>query len=382
VSTATKHASRITELRPELRFLLAVAVPEWGPANQAAVDQLVAKPLLMDWSMFLDQAVRQQVVAMVGRNLAEHLPHDRVVVPQLWVYQAAYEANSRRNQLLFDQFGQILRKLQEHGVRYAVRKGPSLCSLVYSDPGIRRMSDLDLLVERECTAAVTEILTDLGYAQGTLSPDGRSVIPPERKTKLFWAVHLNNALPFLKPHPDRQVEACEVDLCLELFQKRSAGHVATSAILQRVRPATICGQPSYALNPLDQLLDLCLHLYKEANSYLSIAQGRDINLLRFLDLVESVRITASADLARLPGYARELSAERELYFALYHASLLYPGRVPVDLLDELRPVERDYLDEYGALEDRRRRWGQSFLDRLFNPRRWLELPGASTIPTV
>jgi hypothetical protein len=382
MTAAARRASRIAELRPELRLLIAVAVPRWEPEAQAAVDELLGARTPMDWSLFLDQAVRQQVVAMVGRNLATHLPHDRVVVPHLWVYEAAYDANSLRNRLLFDQFGEVLRALSERGIRYAVRKGPSLCGPVYADPGIRRMNDLDLLVEREDAAVAAELLAGLGYAQGSLSPDGRTVVAPQRGTKLFWAMHLNNALPFLKPHPHRQVEVFEVDLCLELFQKRSAGRVATAAILGRSRPAEICGQPSFSLHPLDQLLDLCLHLYKEANSYLSIAQGRDVNLLRFLDVVETVRITPAADLAALPGYASELSAGRELYFALHHASLLYPDLVPAGLLAELRPAEVGYLDEYGALEDRIRRWRQGFLDRLFNPRRWLELPGDSTIPTV
>jgi hypothetical protein len=195
-------------------------------------------------------------------------------------------------------------------------------------------------------------------------------------------VHMNNALPYIKPTTDPEVVSFEVDLCFDLFQKRSAGQVDTGAVLGRARPTVICGEPSFALSPLDQLIDICLHLYKEATSYLSISQGRDMNLLRFIDVVETIRVTPPADLAKLPLHAEEVNAQREVYFALFHASLLYPDAVPADLLARLEPADRGYLDEYGQLEDRTMRWSQGFIDRLFDPRRALELPRKSSIPTA
>jgi hypothetical protein len=369
-------------MRPEARLLLDLAVPRWGPASARTARHWLDAKLALDWPYFLDQALSQQVICMVGRNLAHHLPRDRALLPHTWVYSAAYEANSRRNRSLFTEFGRILRALTERGVRHAVRKGPSLCALAYDDPGIRRMSDLDLLIERESLDTAAELLTDLGYAQGVPSATGDRIVPHERKTHLFWAVHLNNALPFLKPTTEPEVRWFEVDLCFDLFQKRSAGSVDVGTVLDRARPAVICGEPSFALSSLDQLLDIGLHLYKEATSYLSIAQSRDLVLARFIDVTESLRVTSPADLERLPSYVRSLAAERELYFALYHTSLLYPDAVPTDLLKQLEPEDRSYLDEYGALENRTRRWRQGFLARLFHPDRWTELPAASSIPTT
>jgi hypothetical protein len=86
-------------------------------------------------------------------------------------------------------------------------------------------------------------------------------------------------------------------------------------------------------------------------------------------------------LAHLPEFVRTVGAERELFFALHHTSLLYPDAVPAELLRALEPPDRDYLDEYGELEQRTQRWKQGFLDRLFDSQRWTELPGPSSIPT-
>ena len=356
-------------------------MPAWSTASEAAVTDLITARVPMNWPYFLDQALRQQVIAMVGRNLTRHLPAGRPVLPHRWIYSAAYEANVRRNRSLFAEYGRILLALTQRGVRHAVRKGPSLCALAYGDAGIRRMNDLDVLIERSSHDVAAEVLTDLGYAQGVLSANGARVVPHERKTQLFWSVHMNNALPYIKPAADPEVGTFEVDLCFDLFQKRSDGHADTREVLGRTRALVICGEPSFALSALDQLLDICLHLYKEATSYLSISQGRDIHLLRFIDLVETIRVTPPAELARLPGHALEVNAQREVYLALYHASLLYPDAVPAELLEPLEPADRGYLDEYGQLEDRTTRWSQGFVERLFNPLRARELPGKSSIPT-
>lgn len=114
---------------------------------------------------------------------------------------------------------------------------------------------------------------------------------------------------------------------------------------------------------------------------MSITQGRDLTVMRFLDVIESLRVTPDADLELLPQLAQDVGADREIYFALHHANLLFPGTVPQALLTQLEPGDGAYLDEYGALEGRSTRWKRGFLDRIFDPYRWTELPGPSSIPT-
>jgi hypothetical protein len=376
--------SSVSALRPEARLLLVLASPRWTPEIDAAARKLIADHDDLDWAYLFDQALRQQVLSLVGRNITHHrlwqLPTDHYRIPHPWVYSAAYEANTRRNRSLFTEFARIFRALDRSGVRYAVRKGPVLCANVYDDPGIRRMSDLDVLIERDSLPQAAKVLIDLGYAQGTLSMEGTRVIPYERSTELFWGMHLNNALPFKKPTTDPEVDVFDVDLCLDLFQRRSAGSVDIGLVLERAVPQLICGTESYALSPLDHLMDVCLHLYKEACSYLSIERGRDINLMRFLDVAESVRVSSHELLDQLVDHATELNGVRELYFALHYAAILYADSIPSDLLDRLAPADLSYLDAYGTLEDKPGQWRQGFLDRLFNPHRKLELSGGSTIP--
>jgi hypothetical protein len=337
-----------------------------------------------DWAYFLDQALRQRVLSLAGRNIVRYRlwqPTGRGArIPEWWLYSAAYEALAQRNRTLFTEFGRVLRALTRRGVRHAVRKGPAVCVDVYEDPGVRWMNDLDLLIERDAFPAVGDVLAELGYAQGSLDPNGAAIVAPDRSTRLFWSMHLNNALPYRRPATDTLVDTYNVDLCFDLFQRRSAGGVDVSLVLDRATPRRICGEDSFMLHPVDHLVDLCLHLYKEATSYLSIERGNDINLMRFLDVAETVRASAPETLARLPSDAAEMGAERELYYALHHTRLLYADAIPAGLVDRLQPVDVGFLDEYGALEGRTGRWRHEFLDRLFDPDRRFELDGPSTVP--
>jgi hypothetical protein len=367
-------------MRPEARLLQVLGTPRWSAEADAAARRLLSGDL--DWAYLLDQALRQQVLSLVGRNVTRYRlwqgPHDRAIVPHAWIYAAGYEANRRRNNGLFAEFARVFGALAGAGVRYAVRKGPVLCALVYDDPGIRRMSDLDLLIERDRYPAAAQVLAGLGYRQGVPSSDG--LTPYDRPTRAFWSMHLNNALPFRKLSADPDVELFEVDLCFDLFQRRSVGRVDVRRVLDRTVARRICGVDSYALHPLDHLMDLCLHLYKEATSYLSIERGKDLTLQRFLDIAESLRTSAPDVLTRLAGYAAELGAVREVYFALHHTRALYPDAVPADVLADLAPGDLAYLDEYGELDGRTGRWREDFLTRLFNPDRARELAGRSSIP--
>lgn len=376
--------SGLETLRPEARLLHTLATPRWSDEAHALARHILTGHREMDWSYFLDQALRHHVVPLVGRNLQYSRvwqpQEDGVLIPYPWIYSAAYEANSRRNRALFGEFRRIFHDLRGAGVRHAVRKGPVLCHAVYEDAGTRRMADLDLLIEEESFPEVRRVLTELGYAQGLQSANGAVITPYARATRAFWSMHLTNKLPFKKPTSDPDVDFFEVDLCLNLFQRKSRGAADTRTLLDRSVPLRMCGTDARVLAPADHLLDVCLHLYKEATSHLSIERGKDITLQRFLDVAEAVRLMDGGAAKEFTALAAQSGAEREVYFALAFARRLYPDAVPESLAESLRPDDLGYLDEYGELDGKAGRWTTAFLDRLFDPDRRRQVAGSSTIP--
>lgn len=77
--------------------------------------------------------------------------------------QGLYLRHKRANEIRLARLAEILTVLHEAQIPVIVLKGGVLASLVYPTPGLRPMSDLDILVPPEKAAAVPTILRDVGF---------------------------------------------------------------------------------------------------------------------------------------------------------------------------------------------------------------------------
>lgn len=160
---------------------------------------------------------------------------------------------------------------------------------------------------------------------------------------------------------------------------RSSASVNTAQLLGNRVGATLCGVDSYMLSPVDNFIDLCAHMYKEATAGFYIQAGSDLQLSKFLDIALSCRGLAARSMwPELLESAREYRATSMVYYALHHTSLVYPDLMPNVDLDVFRPSNRSYLDEYGEADGNIRTWDLSFMDRLFSVAR--DGGASSTIP--
>ncbi|MDI5970993.1 nucleotidyltransferase family protein [Streptomyces sp. SL13] len=339
----------------------------------------------LDWGRFVDLAGRHGVLPLVGRNLIRHRlaqsDEGRPLAPYRWIYSYAYEGNRRRNQALADEYAKVLRAVDDAGIAYAIRKGQPLVDTVYGDPGARRVGDLDLLLRRDTLARVADALTDLGYAQGRQSQNGERIEPFDRRTQLFWRTKLTNvALPFVKLSHRDDVELFIIDPCTSLFQVSSGVEADVGDFLDRRVRRTVYGEPSFVMDRTDQLIDACVQLHVEATTLYYIEIGKDLTLLKFLELAELLR-AADEDVAE------EFRRRVDVYdcagsvaWALHHTALLYPDAVPAALADGFPVADAATLDEYGAFDGQVHRWESDFTTRLFDPARNKDVTARSNVP--
>ena len=86
-----------------------------------------------------------------------------------------YKAHVKRNALLYRQFGEILSACQAVHISPIALKGMHLAALIYPDPGLRPMNDIDLLFAPEeiADAAVFLASAESDYVNGhSLNVDG------------------------------------------------------------------------------------------------------------------------------------------------------------------------------------------------------------------
>ncbi len=368
-------------------ILLLLSNPWMSPEQADRLrDRLRVLRDKLDWGWIIGQAARHKVLPSLGYNtnrfrLFKHPEEKLDTIPYRWVLTAAYEANRHRNAVLRDEFAIILGAAESLGVPYAVRKGPLLSERLFPDPGLRRMHDIDLLMTRAGAAALGEQLTQFGYIQGKLSASGTEVQAFSRSTRHFWSMHVNNSLPYAKPSTDPHVESFEVDFCHDLTPAAGPGGEArTEAFLARSVPVNVCGVPARSLCFEDELVDLCVHLHKEADARHYIALGADLLLSKFIDVACAVNRCEPDMIPRLADRVAELSCQDSVFYALHYTEKIFPGTVPGEMLDAIPPTNRNVLVEYGHLEGKPTPWKSTFRERLFATQRLAEASDARMLP--
>jgi Uncharacterised nucleotidyltransferase len=368
-----------------VRLLLELDRLHIEPDRIPGIRALAGDPEL-NWGAFIDLAARHRLLPLAGRHVHRHRLDRRVedgalAFPYPWLFASAYLGNRHRNQALYDEFGPLLADLTAAGVPYAVRKGFALVEAVYHDAGVRRINDLDLLVDRGDAPRVHEVLQRYGYEQGQLAVDGDRIEPFDKATQMAWRMRMNNQLPYRKAGHRPDVSDYNVDLCHGIFPRSTQTDATVGDLLARARPAVLCGAPSLVLEPADFLLDLCAHLYKEATSAAFVREGLDLQLSKFLDVSLFGASLDDAAWDRFTERALGYGVGASVYYALHFTTALHPGAIPERVLDGLRPENLDYLDGFGVPEGQDGRWSQDFIARLFDPGRSREAGAAEPGPT-
>jgi hypothetical protein len=271
-----------------------------------------------------------------------------------------------------------MRRLYAEVPRVVIRKGMYLAQAVYSDVGVRPMMDVDLLVERENAKRAVEVLEELGYVIGKPTHDLRRIEPLPREEQAYWRMHIVNNLPTLfRPTSDPLVRLFAVDFTVGIFLTAHQCEISTTDVVNRADSVELGGICALVPAPEDLVLDLCAHLYKESTTLRYMHRLKYQRLIQYCDLRESLRYLGDRfEWDRLLALCATYDAHSTVFFALAHLEILYPGTVPSEMLDRIRPADQpDFLDQYAATElPEPRVWQEDFLARTFSRTKTLDAP--------
>ncbi len=273
----------------------------------------------MDWSSLVEQIRLHRL----GPMMLRHLPDD---VPPF----VRAQLNEQKKQAAFE----ALRTLQERDVLLqsldeaqcqpvVLLKGAVTGWLVYPDPTLRPMTDLDVLVDRSNASAVAEVLRGRGYEAIETHP-----------TRAVSRAHVYERLFAKTLVADTVLQAVDVHIG---FAQHHRYPIDYDAVLQRIEPFEQGGPSAYRLNDVDHLLHLAIHM----------ARDQFMGSLRHL-LDIHLWITNRPPLwAALIERAMEWGAQGTLFMTLQLTHEVFGTAVPAPVLSALDP---------GGLRGRFLRW--------------------------
>jgi putative nucleotidyltransferase-like protein len=149
------------ELPPDARLLLLGARGRPEPAADAVLATLVSTAV--DWTALVDIAIREGTAPLLHSHLHRLDLLDRLPIPArrrlIEVARSVWAANA----VLARHWGEATTALRQAGVATLTLKGMALANVVYAEPGLRPMADVDLLVRPTDRAVALATLRTLGY---------------------------------------------------------------------------------------------------------------------------------------------------------------------------------------------------------------------------
>lgn len=241
------------------------------------------------------------------------------------VLEAVYLYGGERNQSFTSCKKEIARQMDSENIKYAALKGAYLTEL-YPE-GARTSNDLDILIMRQDIPRVTELLKSSGYVQGFIRNE--KIVPATRNEIVNAMLHRGETIPFVKEINQPAMKFSEIDVNLSLNGKADSQQTVEKKMLEhRVRMQGNSEEELYILDSVDFLIQLCVHLHKEATNELWIERGMDWTLYKFTDIyLYCKRNLNKSYIDKLLQRIEQYGLEKECYFSLYHMyDLLYEER--------------------------------------------------------
>ena len=280
-----------------------------------------------EWQTLLDQAQGQGVASL----LYSQLKHTQANPPAeiLHTLQQASRLTATRNLLIFHELTRLLPAFEKHKIPVIALKGLHLSELVYQDPSLRPMSDMDLLLPYHQLGPGYNLLLEMGYQAPAF-------------TNIEKETHRHHHLP-----PLTRQGGGVIELHWTLVAPGSPQHIDLDGVWQRAQPASLASASALVLCPEDLLLHLALHFCNH---------NFRLGLRHLYDLLASLQTyQAQIDWPSLQARSQAWRAQNCLFLALHLAHELLNAPLPADFLSELQP--KGFSDSLA----------QQAQDRLFNP---------------
>jgi hypothetical protein len=286
----------------------------------------------LDWERTVLYAEAHSVAPLLHRQLQRLDGWARVPAPARQRLLQLTHRTEFRNQLYSAGLAELLEVFAEGGVPVIVLKGLSLVELIYGDPSLRPLVDLNLLIPRTHLTAARALLLRQGYIE-TVSrgssfyrwSHSQLVLEKPGRFRLFLMLQWD-ILPWPRLHA----------IDLERFR-----HDAV--------PVKLSGRDARIPAPIDFVLYLCLQADKYAFLNSLEVDRRDPaefafeertcnRLIRFSDIHEVIRhYEGRIDWSELSQRARAGAIEEPVYTSLRCVQRLFGSAVPPAVLEALRP---------------------------------------------
>lgn len=302
------------------------------------------------WDDLLNQAKTQGLESLLYHHLqAAGVPLPPKVRQEL---QGLYLRHCHANQVRAETLAEILTTFEAAGIQALVLKGAALAHLIYPQPGLRPMSDVDLLIKKSDARQAQHLLNNLGF-YGSI-PDSQ-----------HWPD--KHPAPAVRPGQGLTVS---VELHHNLYQTFQPASLTFETLTSPPLTFSIAGSPAQTLGCEDMLGHLCEHVAYHASIW------EPIRLIWISDIVGfAERYAAEIDWDRLAGQYPYVLKALSLFHFVTPLSEKLRQIVPLKIGQPPQGVGQEFagFPRFSLAAQRDKGSRQTLYDTFYPPEWWLRL---------
>ncbi|MEN7365771.1 nucleotidyltransferase domain-containing protein [Bacillus safensis] len=352
-------------LSNEQRLLLLSSRIQLNEQEEESIRALLKDGI--DMPKLIGLASRHKVLQLMTPHLIRLDDEKNITTTYKFLLHYHYIGNRQKNVERFKEFKRLLQTFRNAKLKAVPLKGAILTPLVYQDYGLRMMSDLDFLIHPDDRKNASSLLKKEGFIIGKYDWAADQEIPIEREEEMMWRINAGNLYSHIKRSGEDFLKVHRVDFSYDVELKKN--YEATNALLDAAEEKPFFQTDVYLLQPLDFLIHLAFHLYKEATNVQYVYLHADLNLIKFCDVREYVMFAEEhnqLDWHALQERAKELGAEKALFYTFTFLDLLYQTNY-IDELKQLDMSDQSFLEAYGENDfGSSKIWKKSFIERFFS----------------
>lgn len=272
----------------------------------------VEKLSYSEWGNLVNMAVQQAVSSLLFYQLKAKDLLPLVPAEMRETMRMNYRANTFTNMRYFKTLLVIANAFSSAGISMIVLKGAYLAKTIYPNIGLRKLGDLDLLVQKKDLFDAVSIILDLGY---------QPVIPFSLDREPLY-----KELPhFIKD------DSPILDLHWSIDHNRGLS-VDVNELWNKAKLFPLEELNLLCLKPNDLLVHLCIHIAYSHNFEFTLRPYCDIQHL-------IAHFSTSLDWTSVVAKSRLWGAEKGVYLSLRFAFEHLEAEVPEEVLDQLSEGE-------------------------------------------
>jgi hypothetical protein len=293
-----------------IEYQILLAACDVKPNETQRVKRRVLMAREFDPERLVELSIQEGLTCLLFKSLKKagvlgYLGHQHIQRLQSCYYFAAH-----RNLKLIQDLKKILHQLNQNKTPVVLLQGMPLLQQIYTDIGLRPMTDIDLWVLPENFDAVEKGLTKLGYCNDSIYPKTfrRDSTIIDLNTHILWADRIKSRRFLVSGRQEDIYDNCQV--------------------------MDFDGEQTRCLGRYDQVLYLSLHAFKHCAN----------RLIWFADIKILIADWKAADWKALFDRARQLGQENAIIYMLFLIGHLFDDKLPCDIQTMAENHRLTYLE--------------------------------------